>query len=160
VALVLERDYGIELPKWIHPAVSGVVQKATEATGLEVSSQHIKTLYQTHFVEVAAPWQLHDYGIQAHGQAIRASFKVGQTLLSGQGAGALEALSDALSVHYGCDLEVTQFDQHALTSGTDAQALACMEVRINGVVLHGVAQAEDTTAAALQAMLTAFSRSL
>jgi 2-isopropylmalate synthase len=159
VALVLERDYGIELPKWMHPAVSGVVQKATEASGLEVSSEQIKTLYQNNFVEVAAPWQLHDYGIQAHGQEIRASFKVGQTLLSGQGAGAIEALSDALSVHYGCGLEVTQFDQHALTSGTNAQALACMEVQVNGVVLHGVAQAEDTTAVALQAMLTAFSHS-
>ena len=77
----------------------------------------------------------------------------------GQGAGAIEALSDALSVHYGCGLEVTQFDQHALTSGTNAQALACMEVQVNGVVLHGVAQAEDTTAVALQAMLTAFSHS-
>ena len=158
VALVLERDYGIELPKWMHPAVSGVVQKATEASGSEVSSEHIHALYQTHFVEVAAPWQLHDYGIQAYGQEIRASFKVGKTLLSGQGAGALEALSDALSVHYGCGLEVTQFDQHALSSGTDAQALACMEVRVSGIVMQGVAQAEDTTAAALQAMLTAFSR--
>ena len=156
VALVLERDYGIELPKWMHPAVSTVIQKATEASGAEVSSKH-------HFVDVQASWQLQDYSIQAqstkdNGQEIKASFTVGQTLLSGHGAGAIEALSDALSVHYGCDLEVTQFDQHALSSGTDAQALACMEVRVNGVVLHGIAQAEDTTAAALQAMLTAFSR--
>ncbi|MDB4001095.1 2-isopropylmalate synthase [Oceanospirillaceae bacterium] len=163
VALVLERDYGIELPKWMHPAVSTVIQKATEASGAEVSSKHIKTLYQNHFVDVQASWQLQDYSIQAqstkdNGQEIKASFTVGQTLLSGHGAGAIEALSDALSVHYGCDLEVTQFDQHALSSGTDAQALACMEVRVNGVVLHGIAQAEDTTAAALQAMLTAFSR--
>ncbi|MDB9752904.1 2-isopropylmalate synthase [Oceanospirillaceae bacterium] len=163
VALVLERDYGIELPKWMHPAVSTVIQKATEASGAEVSSKHIKTLYQNHFVDVQASWQLQDYSIQAqstkdNGQEIKASFTVGQTLLSGHGAGAIEALSDALSVHHGCDLEVTQFDQHALSSGTDAQALACMEVRVNGVVLHGIAQAEDTTAAALQAMLTAFSR--
>ena len=163
VALVLERDYGIELPKWMHPAVSTVIQKATEASGAEVSSKHIKTLYQNYFVDVQASWQLQDYSIQAqstkdNGQEIKASFTVGQTLLSGHGAGAIEALSDALSVHYGCDLEVTQFDQHALSSGTDAQALACMEVRVNGVVLHGIAQAEDTTAAALQAMLTAFSR--
>jgi 2-isopropylmalate synthase len=163
VALVLERDYGIELPKWMHPAVSGVVQKATEASGAEVSSAHIKTLYQNHFVDVETSWQLQDYSIQAqstkdNGQEIKASFSVGQTLLSGHGAGAIEALSDALSVHYGCSLEVTQFDQHALSSGTDAQALACMEVRVNDAVLHGIAQAEDTTAAALQAMLTAFSR--
>lgn len=159
VALVLERDYGIELPKWIHPAVSVVVQKATEASGAEVSSEHIKSLYQNHFVEVSSAWKLQDYSIQAHGQAIKANFTVGQTQLSGHGAGALEALSDALSEHYGCNLQVTQFDQHALTSGTDAHALACMELKIDDVVLHGIAQAEDSTAAALQAMMTAFSRS-
>jgi 2-isopropylmalate synthase len=67
-------------------------------------------------------------------------------------------LSDVLSRQYSCPIEVTQFDQHAMTKGTDAQALACIEMHVNGVVCHAVAQAEDTTAATLQAMLTAFSR--
>lgn len=162
VALVLERDYGIELPKWMHPVLSKIVQQATETSGVEVSPQQIKQLYDTYFVAVDPAWQLRDYRLNAvtseDSIIIEGCFNLHQGALEGSGAGALEALSDVLSRQYSCPIEVTQFDQHAMTKGTDAQALACIEMHVNGVVCHAVAQAEDTTAATLQAMLTAFSR--
>jgi 2-isopropylmalate synthase len=162
VALVLERDYGIELPKWMHPILSKIVQQATETSGVEVSPQQIKALYDAYFVAVEPDWQLRDYRLNAvtsnDSIIIEGCFNLSQGALEGSGAGALEALSDVLSKQYNCAIEVTQFDQHAMTKGTDAQALACIEMHVSGVVCHAVAQAEDTTAAALQAMLTAFSR--
>ena len=42
VALVLERDHGITLPKWLHPAVSKVVQLKADETGEEISSRQIR----------------------------------------------------------------------------------------------------------------------
>ena len=163
VALVLERDYGIELPKWMHPILSKIVQQATETSGVEVSPQQIKALYDTYFVAVEPDWQLRDYRLNAVTSAgsstIEGHFNLNKSVLEGSGAGALEALSDALSKQYGCPIEVTQFDQHAMSKGTNAQALACIEMQINGTVCHAVAQAEDTTAATLQAMLTGFSHS-
>jgi len=163
VALVLERDYAIELPKWMHPLLSKIVQQATEASGLEVSPKQIKALYDQKFVDIDSAWKLHNYRLHAltidDSAVIEGYFNLNEGALEGYGAGALEALSNALNKQYGCTIEVTQFDQHAMTSGTDAQALACIEMSINGVVCHAVAQAEDTTAAALQAMLACFSRS-
>jgi len=163
VALVLERDYGIELPKWMHPVLSRVVQHATESSGEEVSPQQIKALYDHHFVAVEPQWQLRDYRLHAvtgeDTTVIEGDFNLYQYSLQGCGAGALEAMSDALSKRYACHIEVMQFDQHAMTKGTDAQALACIEMNVGGVICHAVAQAEDTTAAALQAMLAGFSRS-
>jgi len=163
VALVLERDYGIELPKWMHPVLSKIVQQATEASGSEVSSKQIKVLYDDHFQAVDPAWQLRDYSLNAVTSmdrvVIEGHFNLHQATLEGHGTGALEALSDALSKHYDYPIEVTQFDQHAMTTGTDAQALACIQMSVAGVVYYAVAQAEDTTAAALQAMLTGFSRS-
>jgi 2-isopropylmalate synthase len=163
VALVLERDYGIELPKWMHPVLSRVVQHATESSGVEVSPQQIKALYDHHFVAVEPQWQLRDYRLHAvtgeDTTVIEGDFNLYQYSLQGCGAGALEAMSDALSKRYACHIEVMQFDQHAMTKGTDAQALACIEMNVGGVICHAVAQAEDTTAAALQAMLAGFSRS-
>ena len=52
-----------------------------------------------------------------------------------------------------------QYDQHALNSGTDAQALACIQVKIDGEIFTAVAQNEDTSNATLQALLTAVSHS-
>ncbi|HIG36821.1 MAG TPA: 2-isopropylmalate synthase, partial [Oceanospirillaceae bacterium] len=65
VALVLERDYGIELPKWMHSVLSKVVQQATESSGVEVSPQQIKDLFDGQFMAVESEWQLRDYRLHS-----------------------------------------------------------------------------------------------
>ena len=158
VALVLERDFGIELPKWMHVPLSKKVQSAAEEQGIEVSPSAIKAIYEQCFVNVPAQWQLNDYELHTESNQVSAQFTIGETKFSGKGAGALEALCDALTSEYSCSIAVSQFDEHAIGGGTDAQALASICVTINGVEEYAVATNEDTSAAALQAMLTAFSR--
>jgi 2-isopropylmalate synthase len=158
VALVLERDFGIELPKWMHTPLSKKVQRAAEEQGIEVSPSSIKAIYEQSFVTVAPQWQLSDYELHTESSQVSAQFTIGSTQFSGKGAGALEALCDALASEYRCTIEVSQFDEHSIGAGTDAQALASICVAINGAVEYAVATNEDTSAAALQAMLTAFSR--
>ena len=159
VALVLERDYGIELPKWMHFPLSKVVQGAAEQSGVEVSPVNIKKLYDQHFVDVVSQWQLQDYDLHTEDHQVTAQFTVGGEQITGQGAGALEALCAALTTRYDCQLEVIQFDQHAISGGTDANAQACIALQVDGEEFCAVAVAEDTSAVALQAMLSAFSRS-
>jgi 2-isopropylmalate synthase len=159
VALVLERDYGIELPKWMHIPLSKLVQKAAEEQKVEVSPKNIKRIYDEHFVEVDSAWQLQSYELHTQGQQLEAKFTFGDREYEGKGAGALEAICDALTAHYACEIEVLHYDQHALNSGTDAQALACIQVKIDQQVFTAVAQNEDTSNATLQALLTAVSHS-
>ncbi|WP_286237209.1 2-isopropylmalate synthase [Neptuniibacter halophilus] len=158
VALVLERDYGIELPKWMHAPLSRIVQTAAEEQGIEVSPQTIYQLYQEHFVAVAEEWQLRSYDLHTEDHQVSASFRIGDAGFKGEGAGLLEALCDALTRHYQCSIEVTQFDQHALGGGTEAEALAAIALQLDGNIQYAVACDEDTSAAALQAMLSAFAR--
>jgi 2-isopropylmalate synthase len=159
VALVLERDYGIELPKWMHAALSHVVQRAAESSGAELSPAQIHALYQQHFVAVDPNWELQDYQLNTQEHQVCGQFRVGAQTLAGEGAGALEALRDALAYEYSCQIEVLHFDQHALGSGTDAKAQACITVSVNGTEHSAVAVAEDTSAAAVQVVLSAVSRS-
>ncbi|MGB0732601.1 MAG: 2-isopropylmalate synthase [Pontibacterium sp.] len=159
VALVLERDYKIDLPKWFHAPLSKVVQSAAEERGVEVSPKNIHQLYQERFVDVTKDWTLSQYDLHTNNGLVKALFVINGHTLEGQGKGALEALSYALSSEYRCDIEVTQFDEHAVESGSDARAQAALCVEINGDTHFAVATAEDTSAAALQALLTAFSHS-
>ncbi|WP_261841706.1 2-isopropylmalate synthase [Aliamphritea ceti] len=159
VALVLERDYNIELPKWMHGALSQKVQGEAEASGVEVSPTVIKELYDQHFVAVDPEWALGSYDLHTEDHQVNGQFSVGNSQFSGQGTGPLEALCQALSQRFSCSIEVQQFDQHAIGTGTAAQAQACIEVMIDEQLHHGVAVAEDTSAATMQALLSAFSRS-
>ncbi|MGY0218229.1 2-isopropylmalate synthase [Endozoicomonadaceae bacterium StTr2] len=158
VALVLERDFGIVLPKWFHPEVAQVVQQAAEESGFEVRPKTIHDLYQRHFVHVPTDWQLHDYELHTHDHHVTARFTVGNggvaTVMSGSGSGVIEALCDALE----CQVDIEQFDLYAITGGTNAQAQACIAARIDhGEIYYGIANNDDSSAAALQAILTAVS---
>lgn len=163
VAHVLERDFGIELPKWMHGHVSAVVQKAAEESGTEMRSADIKRLFDQHFSAVAPEWQITGYDVRSEESQTVASFRIGvsETLeLKGTGQGVLEALGDALSRHLGVSIRVTQFDEHALRQGTDSEAIAsvCLSVDDESVVACCIN--EDTTTANLQALLSAVGRKI
>ncbi|MGB0846946.1 MAG: 2-isopropylmalate synthase [Thiolinea sp.] len=160
VALILERDYNISLPKWMHAHLSKVVQKATEATGQEISPQEIHNLYQQHFVAVDEAWQLQGYESHTEGGQIQASFTVGQQpAFSGQGNGILMALCDGLKEVYGNKLRVTQFDESSLSTGTSALAQTCIELQAGDITSVGVGISQDVSSSVIQALLTAFAAS-
>lgn len=161
VALVLERDFGIELPKWMHAELSSVVQKAVEQSGEEISSDKIKVLYDSHFVTTTEAWKLNRFDLHTEAGQILAQFALGESgpVIKGQGTGAVEALCDALTQNYGQSIEVIQFDEHSLSSGTNAFAQACIALDIDGQSFSAVAVNEDISTAALQAVLTAYSHS-
>jgi 2-isopropylmalate synthase len=67
-------------------------------------------------------------------------------------------LVDAMTKTYGLALRVDAFDEAALGKGTDARAMACVRLHAGNASAAGVALAEDTTSAALQAVLAAGGR--
>lgn len=161
VAHVLERDFGIELPKWMHAHVSKVVQKAAEDAGAELRGPEIRKIFDERFVTVPEGWDLRGYDISNQDSQTVATFRIeaAEPLeLKGRGQGALEALADALSQHYGVTMKVTQFDEHALRQGTDADAIASVCVNVDGVESVAAYIHEDTTTANLQALLSAVGR--
>lgn len=161
VALVLERDYGVELPKWMQTHVSKVVQKASEQSGAEITSIQIKSLFDEHFHASIPGWTLKGYDLHTADKIVKGQFNVDgqQPPFEGQGSGAVEALVQALEKRFGATIEVTQFDERALTQGTHALAQACIALDVNGVTYTAITTAEDTSAATLQAVLSAFARS-
>ncbi len=161
VAHVLERDHGIELPKWMHIHVSKIVQKAAEDTGSELRGADIKRIFDENFVTIPAGWNLRGFDLSTQDSQTLATFRIeaAEPLeLKGKGQGALEALADALSQHYDVSMKVTQFDEHALRQGTDSEAIASVCITIDGIESVASAINEDTTTANLQALLSAVGR--
>jgi 2-isopropylmalate synthase len=86
---------------------------------------------------------------------VRIEASVGAGVLEGEGDGAVEALLTALADRHGVRGVIEAFDEFALESGTEAQAMACVKLRVGEESRVGAAFAKDTTSAALQAVLNA-----
>ncbi|MES2908091.1 MAG: 2-isopropylmalate synthase [Pseudomonadota bacterium] len=162
---VLEQQFGITLPRWLQIALSGVVQKAAEASGGEVDASRIHALFQQHFVATPEGWHLQGYELGREADVVQAAVTVNgyqgvPILLRGQGSGAVGAVIAAVQRQTGLRCEVDSFDEFSLAQGTAARAMACVRIRCGDDIGEAVALAEDTTAAALQAVLSAAGRVL
>ena len=162
VALVLERDHGITLPTWMHPAVSQVVQEQADAAGVEVSSRRVRELFVSKFLDVPAGWQLSGYDLHSEAQKTNGEFRIGagadQRTIRGAGQGLIEALADAVSKHFDVKIAVHAFDEHALTPGTEAKAIASIQLEVDGQRVTACCIDEDSSFATLQATLSAIGR--
>jgi 2-isopropylmalate synthase len=156
---VLERDFGITLPRWLQIAFSRVVQEHAEATGGEVQAEAVRRLFDDAYVRASGRYVLGDYVIERSGDQVRIEVDLGGAAHEGRGRGALVALCDALARGAdGAHGTIEAFDEYALTGGTTATAMACVQVQDGERVAFGVAFAEDATRATLQAVLTAFGK--
>lgn len=163
VALVLERDHGIKLPKWLHPVVSRVIQRQAEVSGDEVPSRQVRSLFESAFLVVPDNWQLKAYKLNSEKHETHGQFRLGgepDVVLNGQGQGLIEALVAGIRQRFAADVSIIEFDERALSAGTDAKALASVIVDIDGERAAACCIDEDSSFAVLQATLSAVGRGL
>ena len=163
VAHVLERDHAIHLPRWMLPAVSQVVQRHADEDGEEISSRRVWSLFESEFLSVPEGWQLAGYDLRSKAHETRAQFRVVhdgvKQALDGAGQGLIEALVDAISKHFDVEVTVKDFDEHAMTPGTEAKAIASIMLEVDGETVTACCIDEDSSRATLQATLSAVGRS-
>jgi 2-isopropylmalate synthase len=164
VAYILERDYNITLPRWLQVSFAKVVQAATEKSGGEINSIGIRQLFESEYLNISNGWKLLSYDIHKTNEVVNSTVEFGEgglsVVLKASAKGAVEATATALSNRFGKNIEVEAYDEFALTSGSAANALACICVAIDGSKYVAAAIAEDTTAATLQALLSAVGKAV
>jgi 2-isopropylmalate synthase len=158
VAYILENDYGLQLPRWMQIEASRKVQAHAEQESIEVSPEKIWEIIQKSFMTAEQGYQLNDYSVKRNDQneAIRAILKTadGESLeIKGQGDGALSAFCYALEKALDIQLEIVNYDQHAIGSGTNASAVGYVQVKINGERYCGISKDRDIISANLSAIL-------
>ncbi|MHB1590470.1 MAG: 2-isopropylmalate synthase [Sulfuricella sp.] len=162
VAFVMTRDYGLNLPRWMQVELAQVVQRASEERSGEIDSATIHALFMQHFVVDQEPVALKAYRLERSGghDAIAAQIVENgrEHPLHGEGEGALSAFVDGWMRHSGQQMNVVDYSEHAIGSGTDAEAIAYVQINIDGQRVSGAALDHDTVSASLKALLSALNR--
>ncbi|MBM4362094.1 MAG: 2-isopropylmalate synthase, partial [Deltaproteobacteria bacterium] len=119
VLYVLERDFGITLPRWLQIDFSRVVQAEAERTGGELEGARIRELFDGAYVQASAGFRLSGYDLHRESDHVRATVTLGGgERLTGEGRGVVEALVQAMTREYSIPLTVEAFDEMALGEGT------------------------------------------
>ena len=162
VVHVLERDFGITLPRWLQVEFAKIAQREAEAEGGEVNGARIHQLFNQHYLTIRDGWKLQGYELSRNADVVSAQIMLeGSTQpLMAQGSGAVSALVNALKSESGVNIQVESFDEFSLGDNTASNALACVRMQVDSKVVSAAALADDTTSAALQAVLNAVSEAV
>lgn len=160
MAFLLERDFGISLPRWMTLELAPHVQRASEQVTGELSSEQIRDILMGTFV-AAQPLSLQGYRLDRDG-AERLQVTLGdgsrRLQLEGEGNGVISAFMDAWQRHSGQTVSVVDYGEHALGEGSDASAIAFVQLNVDGQRVCGLAEDGDTVSASLKAVLSALNR--
>lgn len=165
IAAVLERDHGLELPRPLQVEFAKVVQAVADKTGRELDSGEIMAAFsKTYFKDW--PLELLDYETHPQGRGAARRILVAtmrqrgvEKRIEGQGNGPLDAFIHALEVGFGLKVKVRDYHEHAIGSGSEAQAACYVEIASpNGASVHGAAIDPGITMASLKAVVSALNR--
>jgi 2-isopropylmalate synthase len=165
VAYIMKFEHGLDLPRRLQIEFSSVIQKLTEASGTEISSDQIWTSFESTYLTPTKPVALIGHPIlttapETGETTIETTLKLEtvQRVVKGRGNGPIAAFVDALGHDAGITVEITDYSEHALGEGADARAAAYVEARIGGKTRWGVGLDASIVTASLRAVVSAVNR--
>jgi 2-isopropylmalate synthase len=163
VAYIMKSEHGLELPRRLQIEFSRSIQAITEDSGTEIEPKEMWDAFQQHYLRDDVDITLVDHDANTHkGQTtINATIAIDGTEkdVTGVGSGPISAFMDAINSALGTSYEVTDYNEHAIAEGTDAQAAAYVEMQDGeGNRLWGVGLDANILTASLRALLSAVNR--
>lgn len=165
ISYLLEQEHGIELPRRLSIEFSQVVQEVADRTGKEITSEMIYHAFADEYLEQTSPFGLVSHRLSSEPDSPTVSLEATiekhgeRRTISGQGNGPLAAFIKALE-SAGDDVEIIDYHEHSRGQGSDAEAIAYVEVRIDGEAVFGVGSDESITSASMKGVMSAINRKL
>jgi 2-isopropylmalate synthase len=132
IAYLLEREYGVVMPRRMQVEFSAIVQRHVDQSETEMSPAQLWSLFETTYLTHDETLVYHDHALFEAGD--RQGIELDVTMfgqrcrLRGIGNGPIAAAVNAL----GISLRIDHYEERALAHGADASALAIVEAARDG----------------------------
>ncbi len=166
IAYLLQTEYGLEMPRRLQIEFSGAVQRVMDTEGKELTAEQLWELFSQEYG--VGPSNAPSYEMNETRRAdskselnIKATtgFLGREIAIEGSGSGPIDAFVHGFNKATGHKVEVLNYHEHATGAGSDAQAVAYVEMRANGgETIFGVGIDANIITASLAAILSGAAR--
>ena len=168
VAFVMDTFYGFKLPKGMHKEFADVIQKISEKQG-EVSPEQIMDEFRSCYLDRKEPIHFRKCQItdtEVEDGVYATLIKVAYTdhgmekTFEGIGNGPIDAVQRGLEKELGINIKVLDYNEHALRSGSNAQAASYIHLmdQDTGRVTYGVGVSSNITKSSIRGIFSAVNR--
>ena len=168
VAFIMDTFFGFRLPKGMHKEFADIIQNISETQG-EVAPEEIFAEFKKNYIDRKEPihfrkCQITDTELADGGFATLAKCTFTQNgeerQFDGVGNGPIDAVQHGLEESLGIQIKVLDYYEHALRSGSNAQAASYIHVLdvATGRTTYGVGISSNITRASLRGVFSAVNR--
>ena len=166
VAYILERDHGLSMPRRLQIEFSQIIQKIADETGKEISRLEIWEAFQETYFKTNGTFDFIEHHIESSSKEKAQEDSIKLKLLKdnkehtikGVGNGPIDAFINALKQDLDLSVKVLDYHQHAISTGSDAKAVAYIEVQNEGKSSWGVGMHANTVIAGLLSVISGLNK--
>lgn len=169
-AFILANEYGIKMPKAMHPEFGAVVQKACDEKGKELKADEIFDLFQKEYRNVNGPYKLLNYKISEEKNEADYLTSVHFTgeircrnnevvAIEGTGSGPIGAFCQAMNAIGLSGYEFVDYSEHAIAVGSDSKAISYIHLKNpQGKDVFGIGVSHNIGYASMKGIVCAINR--
>lgn len=165
-AFVMQNVFGYHLPKNMHPEFGALVKAECDRLGRELSAEELFGVFRRSYLEIPEKYKLLRHSIsESSGDNSTVSFSGTLSVngeehdIAGSGNGPIDAFFQALRELHIPGYEFLSYHEHAITSGSDSNAIAYIELKKpDGKPIFGVGIASNINLASIRGVLNAINR--
>lgn len=164
VAYVLSREFGLDLPKAMHPEVGLIMNEKADSESRELAAEEIYETFKSEYLEKESPLALTSYETsKVINDEITCSAKIilnGEThQIAGSGNGPINAFVHALEEAGLKDFKLTDYRQHSIGGGSATESAAFIQLQTKtGRVAYGCGINASIEKSGLLALVSAYNR--
>ncbi|MGI5983625.1 MAG: 2-isopropylmalate synthase [Sakamotonia sp.] len=167
VAFVMDTFFGFKLPRGMHKEFADMIQKIAERQG-EVAPEQIMEEFRKNYLDRKEPYHFKKCKITDFESAgdfttvavVTYTDHGVEKQFEGVGNGPIDAVQRGLEEELGINIKVLDYSEHALTSGSGAQAASYIHMmdQDRKRVTYGVGISSNITRASLRGIFSAVNR--
>ena len=167
VAYLLEKDHGLSMPRRLQIEFSQVIQKIADESGKEISPSDIWDNFQETYLNSSGRYEFIEHhinsssnkdGTQSDEITIGLKHNTDVVSIEGRGNGPIDAMIDAIKKSFDLEIKISDYHQHAISSGSDAKAVAYSELVLGNESVWGVGMHQNTVIAGLLSVISGLNR--
>ena len=165
IGYLMETRYGFNIPAAMRESFGYLVKGVSDHAHKELQPEEVLNIFTESYVNIETPVVLPEvhYVQKADGNitaAVTISYDVRTEVVTADGNGRLDAVSNALKAYLGLDYALVTYTEHALEVRSSAKAVSYVGLQ-NGTNLYwGVGIHSDIIQSSIRALISALNRML
>jgi 2-isopropylmalate synthase len=138
VAFLLEKDHGVSLPRRLQISLSQEIQKIADESGKEITSTEVWDIFEANYLKPINNFSYIKHTSSSkdeiHSLQLTMNMNDKEIRIEGSGNGPIDSFINGITENMGITIKVADYQQSAISSGSDAKAAAYIVMPMFSVI--------------------------